>query len=117
MFHKQQFGLPAFNLQEEEQSKTVCLTHPKLPKEIKELVDKGNMEQITIREFREEQMKSYIVKFKEDDDEDKYDTYELFHYYLAENKRKRQSPQKLNSNVGNNPFDKSFETLHAQKND
>ncbi len=79
-------------------------------------MDKGNVEQITLRELREEQKKSYIVKFKEEDD-DEYDTYEMFHYYLAENNRKRHSPQKLNCNVENNPFDKSFDTLHAQKND
>ena len=58
----------------------------------------GNVEQMTLPEFREEQKKSYIVKFKEEDD-DEYDTYEMFHYSLAENNRKRQSPQNLRSNV------------------
>ena len=111
MFRKRPFQLPALNLQKEEQSKTVCLKDPNLPKEIKELVDKGNVEQITLREFREDQKKSYLVKFKEQGD-DEYDTYEMFHYF----KRPRQSPQNLNSNVKNSPLDKSFETLHAQKN-
>ena len=111
MFRKRPFQLPALNLQKEEQSKTVCLKDPNLPKEIKELVDKGNVEQITLREFREEQKKSYLVKFKEQDD-DEYNTYEMFHYF----KRQRQSPQNLNCNVKNNSFDESFKPLHAQQN-
>ena len=41
-------------------------------------MDKGNVEQITLRVFRDEQKKSFIVKFKEEDD-DEYDTYEMFH--------------------------------------
>ncbi len=84
MFRKQPFQLPALNLQKEEKNKTVRL------KEIKALVDKGTVEQITLREFREEPKKSYIVKSKEDDD-DEYDTYEMFHYHIAELENKRRN--------------------------
>ncbi len=70
-------------------------------------MDKWNVEQITLREFREEQKKSYIVQFKE--------TYEMLHYYIAEKKRKRQYPQSLNSVVENNPLDKSSEISACSK--
>ncbi len=125
MFRKRKFQLPALNLQEEEQSKTVCLKDPKLPKEIKELVDKGNVEQITLREFSEEQKVSYLVKFKEEDDNE-YDTYEMFQYYLAglENKRRSnglisssESRQKLNYSLENNPFHNSFKIVNVQTSD
>ncbi len=61
------FQIPAINLQKGEQSKTVSLKDPNLPNEITELVDRGNVEQITLRE---EQKKTYIIKFKEDDDDE-----------------------------------------------
>ena len=108
MFRKRKFQLPALNLQEEEQSKTVCLKDPKLPKEIKELVDKGNVEQITLREFREEQKVSYLVKFKEEDDNE-YDTYEMFHYYLAGLGNKRRSNRSVSPSQSRQNLNYSLE--------
>ncbi len=65
------------------------------------------------------------MKFKEDDD-DEFDTYEMFHYHIAGVGKKgrsqhsvcrKQSPQNLECSVETNPFEKSFKTVHAQKND
>ena len=87
---------------------------------------KGNVEQIMLREFREEQNKNYIIKFKEDD-VDEYDTYEMFHYYLAAVENERRNKYSFCEGHGAQYFEchgednrcseKSSTTLHAQKND